>query len=73
MTFQWPGGVSDFGPSAQNHRSSRSHREALDWRHTLAGGGFCGRPEPSFVPSALFPRALGPMSTAPSSGSSWLE
>ena len=23
MTFQWPGGVSDFGPSAQNSVSAR--------------------------------------------------
>ena len=59
-----PGGVSDFGPSAQNSAMTRPKSASL----TTSGGygwpvtGLTGWPCPSFVPSELPPRAPGEMS-----------
>ena len=56
-TFQWPGGVSEFGPSAQNSAITR----AKSARGTTWGAygspvtGFFVQPFPSFAPSELCP------------------
>src|SRR6266849_1301543 len=75
ITFQWPGGVSELGPSAQNSASTRAKSPRL----TTLGAygrpviGLTGCPVPSLAPRLLFPKAPGEMSTtAPSSGVSWL-
>ena len=71
--FQWPGGVSEEGPSAQNSASTRVKSP----RGTMFGGyaapvtGFSGCPAPSLVPRLLLPNAPGEMSIiSPSSASS---
>ena len=75
-TFQWPGGVSDFGPSAQNSASTRAKSPAADdvRRVRLAGHRVDRRaPCRRWCPSGLLPSAPGEMSiVAPSAGSSWL-
>ncbi len=76
MTFQWPGGVSDSGPSAQNSASTRvkSPRSTTFGSYGAPVAGLTSRPSPSFVPSVLSPSAPGPMSiVTPSVASSSVE
>src|SRR5438093_9900116 len=74
-TFQWPGGVSELGPSAQNSASTRTKSPRLTtlgaYGRPVAGLLVC--PLPSLVPRVLFPNAPGEMSmVTPSSGVNWL-
>jgi hypothetical protein len=76
ITFQCPGGVSLFGPSAQNSASARpkSPRRTTFDAYGWFVIGLSAWPVPSFAPSVLFPYAPGEMSIVVGSfGSSWLE
>src|SRR5437870_13813984 len=75
MTFQWPGGVSELGPSAQNSARTLAKSPRLT-RYGMYGepvAGLLVRPWPSLVASGLFPNDAGEMAiVTPSSGVSWL-
>src|ERR1035441_7131121 len=75
ITFQWPGGVSELGPSAQNSANTRAKSPTL----TTLGAygwpviGLRGWPVPSLAPRVLLPKAPGEMSMiAGLSGVNWL-